>query len=158
MVEIERDHTDTDDYGYDALSDDEKALYEEYLEGLLTETQDELLANNPDIYRVFYTEFTSRSRGRKKRGRNHGDKVPRRDRDVGFLNYVVKKGKTISFQVVNGDVRSRKNSFDLQPDQIAIEVLTHLPEEERDVDTLVEVAKRNSKQFKEKRSRNALTF
>ena len=97
-------------------------------ERVLEEINGELAANDPVASRCRLVTFWSRSNGR---GRK-----PRRPRGVGLL---VVDG-TYAYQIMRGEICPRKKRGNhSQPDQLAAEILEHLPADERTADALLEI-------------------
>jgi len=61
----------------------------------------------------------------------------RRSREVQFLVDESAAGGQVTYQIKSGEIRSRKSRRGLAPDQLALEVLTDLPINERSPDNLL---------------------
>ncbi len=103
---------------------------EDYERSVLDEVRAEASTQHDAIRKLRIVSFESHSngKGRKKR----------RGREVHFLIDESAAGGKVTYQIKSGEIRSRKNRRGLQPDQLAMEVLAHLPLEMRTVDTLLE--------------------
>lgn len=103
---------------------------EDYERAVLEEVRAEAMDHHDAIRKLRIVSFESHSNGK---GRKR-----RRSREVQFLVDESAAGGRVTYQIRNGEVRSRKSRRGLQPDQLAMEVLTDLPVVERSPDTLLE--------------------
>lgn len=81
--------------------------------------------------RVRIVSFESRSNGHNRPKRKHR-------REVNLIVDYSRKGRTLAYQIVRGEIRSRKDRLGLKPDKLAEEVLTDLPFDERTTDNLLD--------------------
>lgn len=103
---------------------------EDYERTVLEEIRAEATSQHDAVRKLRIVSFESHSngKGRKKR----------RTREVQFLVDESAAGGKVTYQIRSGEVCFRKSKRGLQPDQLAMEVLTDLPVEERSPDTLLE--------------------
>ncbi len=102
----------------------------DYEQSVLEEVRAEALNEHDSVrkLRVVSFEFHSNGKGRKKR----------QSREVQFLVDESAAGGKVTYQIKSGEIRSRKSRRGLAPDQLALEVLTDLPINERSPDNLLE--------------------
>jgi hypothetical protein len=101
-------------------------MKEKYSEDeILEEIRKEWLRDDPVAQRCRLVSFSSHSNGRGRR--------KRRIREVCLL--VV--DKRFSFQVKDNEIKPRKRKNHSQPDQLAMEILSDMPEDERTMDNLL---------------------
>lgn len=103
---------------------------DDYERAVLEEVRAEALDHHDAIRRLRIVSFESHSNGK---GRKR-----RKSREIQFLVDESAAGGKVTYQIRSGEVRFRKSKRGLQPDQLAMEVLTDLPVEERSPDTLLE--------------------
>ena len=99
----------------------------DYEENVLNEIREELRDNDPVLQRCRFVSFLSRSAGR---GRK------RKAREVNLL--VI--DNRYAFQVVRGEVKSRRTNNYMEPDMVALEILRDIPYEERSTEMLLKRA------------------
>lgn len=103
---------------------------ENYERTVLDEVRAEALEEHDVIRKLRIVSFESHSNG-KGRKKRHA-------REVQFLVDESAAGGRVTYQIKRGEIRSRKSRRGLQPDQLAMEVLSHLPPDMRTPDTLLE--------------------
>lgn len=96
---------------------------------IINEIQKEILDNDPVYKRCRLVTFLSESSGRGKK---------RKPREVQLLIIDEK----YAYQIVNGEIKGRRDKT--APDILALEILTHLPSEERTAETLLTKASKIS--------------
>lgn len=101
----------------------------DYEQSVLEEVRAEALNEHDSVRKLRVVSFESHSNGtgRKKR----------RSREVQFLVDESAAGGQVTYQIKSGEIRSRKSRRGLAPDQLALEVLTDLPINERSPDNLL---------------------
>ncbi len=101
----------------------------DYEQSVLEEVRAEALNEHDSVRKLRVVSFESHSngKGRKKR----------RSREVQFLVDESAAGGKVTYQIKSGEIRSRKSHRGLAPDQLALEVLTDLPINERSPDNLL---------------------
>lgn len=102
----------------------------DYERDLDKEMRREWQDSDPVLKRCRFVSFVSHSSGRGRR---------RKPREVNLL--VI--DKKYAYQVIRGEVRPRRNNS-LEPDAIALEILSDLPYEERSAETLLQRAMRGT--------------
>ncbi len=102
----------------------------DYERSVLEEARAEASGQHDAIRKLRIVSFESHSngKGRKKR----------QPREVQFLVDESAAGGRVTYQIKNGEIRSRKSRRGLHPDQLAMEVLSHLPPDMRTSDVLLE--------------------
>lgn len=102
----------------------------DYERSVLEEVRAEALSQQDVVRKLRVVSFESHSngKGRKKRP----------SREVQFLVDESAAGGKVTYQIKRGEIRSRKSHRGLAPDQLAMEVLTDLPINERSPDNLLE--------------------
>ncbi len=103
---------------------------EDYERAVLEQVRAEASGHHDTIRKLRIVSFESHSNGK---GRKR-----RKSREVQLLVDESAAGGKVTYQIRSGEVRFRKSRRGLQPDQLAMEVLTDLPIEERSADTLLE--------------------
>ena len=106
-------------------------ILEAYEQDVLRENRKE---NNGALQlgrKVRLISFESSSNGKNRRKRRH-------TREVTFIVDASVQGRPVAYQVVDNEIRTSRNRRHLYPDQLAIEVLTDLPVDERSPDNLLE--------------------
>lgn len=109
-----------------------KESLEDYHKRVLLENKQEHNLESLLKTPAYIVSFESRSNGKNRPKR-------RRSREVYLVVCPGVGRKSIAFQVVRGEIRSRKKHGGLNPDQLAQEALAYLPEEDRTRDNLLDV-------------------
>lgn len=112
-------------------NEDEDESLEDYQQRVLLENKQEHNLESLLGTPVYIVSFESRSNGK-------GRPKRRRPREVYLVVCPGVGRKSIAFQVVRGEIRSRKTKWGLNPDQLAQETLVDLPEEDRTRDNLLD--------------------
>jgi hypothetical protein len=103
---------------------------EEYQQRVLKEEERDAWGQLNNSRKLRFVSFVSTSNGK--------DRSKRKPREVNLLiDHNVVYGK-VAYQVRHGEIRPRRNNSGLSPDELAREVLTNLPDDERTVDTLLQ--------------------
>ena len=106
-------------------------ILEAYEKEVLAENRKE---NNGTLQlgrKVRLISFESSSNGKNRRRRRH-------TREVIFIVDASVQGRPVAYQVIDNEIRASRDRRHLYPDQLAMEVLTDLPIDERSPDNLLE--------------------
>lgn len=96
-----------------------------YKENIGNGIKKEIRDSDPVLQRCRFVSFVSRSAGRRRK---------RKDREINLLLVDNK----YAFQVIRGEIKPRKRNNFVEPDVLALEILSDLPYEERSVEILIQ--------------------
>ncbi len=111
---------------------------ETYQKRVLFEIQNEAFEAHGRMTTLKLVSFVSHSQGR---GKNR-----RRGRDVTLL-VDHNAPKSVAYQVVRGEIRPQRKGRGIPPDILAMEVLSHLPQDEQTPDRLLELISQRTRKM-----------